>query len=225
MWPRCARGAGAATNHRSRSVDPAVSTPTKLPWIAAGVLLVAAAAAGVYAANLRIQLQDVELRLVDAVTKLQDSQDRLVGAANQLDAFRSNLGLGFGTAGTRELTLAGRAAAAKASGRAFVGPTGLLLSVTGLPPLGANRGYQVWLRGSGAVERQHAMQADAQGNATAAFEPADRRAVARAGNENHRGAGGRLAQTDRRRARRGALSKPGPSVCGGYFLRMSTQPQ
>src|SRR5205085_2767212 len=46
-------------------------------WISAGLFLLVAAGAGVYAANLRNQYDDVTLRLVDAVTKLQLSQQQL----------------------------------------------------------------------------------------------------------------------------------------------------
>src|SRR6476620_6273120 len=62
-------------------------------WIAAGVLLVVAATAGVYAANLRNQLEDIELRLVDAVNRLQNSEQRLGDASAELAAIHSGLGL------------------------------------------------------------------------------------------------------------------------------------
>jgi anti-sigma-K factor RskA len=134
------------------------------------VLLLAAAAAGVYAANLRIQLQDVELRLVDAVTKLQASQEQLDGAANELDAFRTNLGL-LGAPDAVEMKLSGRGAAAKASGRLFVSAAhGLLIALTGLPPLTGDQVCQVWLLGKGKPVSAGVMHADQQGNATAAFD-------------------------------------------------------
>jgi anti-sigma-K factor RskA len=159
---------GSSNPHAATS-----SRSAKVGWIAAAVLLVAAAGAGVYAANLRLQLQDVELRLVDAVTKLQDSQERLVGAAGQLDAFRTNLGL-IGASGVNEVKLSARGNSSKAGGRAFVGDKGMLISASGLPPMGDDRAYQVWLLGKGAPVNAGSMHPDPQGNATAAFDvPAD----------------------------------------------------
>ena len=156
--------------------DPqlARSSGSKRPWIAAGVLLVAAAAAGVYAANLRIQLEDVELRLVDAVTRLQASQDQLETAASELDAFRTNLGLLSAPDGI-ELKLAGRGSGSRASGRAFVSPGhGLLVAVAGLTPTTADQVYQVWLLGKDKPVSAGVMHADQQGNGTAAFDlPSD----------------------------------------------------
>jgi hypothetical protein len=149
-------------------------TTSKTPWIVAGVLLIIAAAAGVYAANLRIQLQDVELRLIDAVTKLQASQEQLEGAANQLDGFRTNLGL-LSAPDVIELKLSGHGAAAKAGGRVFLGVGhGMLVALTGLPATSADQVYQVWLVGKGKPVSAGVMHADLQGNATAAFDlPSD----------------------------------------------------
>jgi hypothetical protein len=134
------------------------------------VLLLVAAAAGVYAANLRNQLQDVELRLVDAVTKLQASQEQLDGAANELDAFRTNLGL-LGAPDAVEMKLSGRGTAAKAGGRVLISAGhGLLIAMTGLPPLTGDQVWQVWLLGKGKPVSAGVMHADQQGNATAAFD-------------------------------------------------------
>jgi len=148
----------------------AKSPNSRAPWIIAGVLLVIAAAAGVYAANLRIQLQDIELRLIDAVTKLQASQEQLDGTANQLDAFRTNLGL-LSAPDAVEMKLSGRGQAAKASGRVFVsGGHGMLVALTGLPATAPDQVYQVWLVGKGKPVSAGVMHADPQGNATAAFD-------------------------------------------------------
>jgi hypothetical protein len=132
--------------------------------------LLVAAAAGVYAANLRNQLQDVELRLVDAVTRLQASQEQLDGAASELDAFRTNLGL-LGAPDAVEMKMSGRGTAAKAGGRVFLSSGhGLLIALTGLPPLTGDQVCQVWLLGKGKPVSAGIMHADQQGNATAAFD-------------------------------------------------------
>src|SRR5215212_412572 len=114
-------------------------------WISAGILLVVAAVAGVYAANLQIQLNDVELRLVDAVTQLQVSQERLVGAATESDAIRTNLAL-LSAPDAVDLKLAGKGPAPEATGRVFISRSkGLLFSASKLSPLPDDRAYQLWL--------------------------------------------------------------------------------
>jgi hypothetical protein len=144
-------------------------------WIAAAVLLVAAAVAGVYASNLQIQLNDVELRLVDAVTKLQVSEERLAAAAGESDAIRANLSL-LSAPDVVDLRLAGTGPSADATGRVFISRSkGLIFSATKLAPLPDGRAYQLWLlsRGAAAVSvgTVHPSQ---EGNATAAFDvPAD----------------------------------------------------
>src|SRR5580765_3039738 len=101
-------------------------------WIAAGVLLVVAATAGVYAANLRNQLEDIELRLVDAVNQLQVSQQRLGDASTELAAMHSSLAL-LSAPDVQTLTLTGKGRAQEASGRVFLSRTkGLLFSAAKL---------------------------------------------------------------------------------------------
>ena len=139
-------------------------------WISAAVLLVIAALAGVYAANLRLQLEDVELRLVDAVTKLQVSEERLVGAATESNAIRANLAL-LTAPDVIDLKLAGKGQAAQATGRVFSSRThGLLFAATNLPPLPDDRTYQLWFLTRGAPVSAGVVRPDPQGNATAAFD-------------------------------------------------------
>jgi hypothetical protein len=141
-------------------------------WISAAVLLVIAAIAGVYAANLRLQLEDVELRLVDAVTKLQVSEARLVGAATDSDAIRANLAL-LAASDAIDFKLTGRAQAPRASGRVFASRThGVLFAASNLPPLPEDRTYQLWYLTRGGAVSAGILRPDAQGNATAAFDAA-----------------------------------------------------
>ena len=147
-------------------------------WTAAGVLLLIAAVAGVYAANLKIQLDDVELRLVDAVTKLELSEGRLVGAATESSAIRANLAL-LSAPETVILKLAGRGSMPDATGRVFFSKTkGLLFSASKLTPLGDGQEYQLWLLprvpAAGAAARAISVgtvRTGENGNVTAAFDP------------------------------------------------------
>lgn len=143
-------------------------------WIAAGVFLIAGAVAAVYASNLRIQLNDVELRLVDAVTKLQAMQDQLVAAAGQSDAMRANLSL-LSASDASDTKLTGKGLAPEATGRVFVSPSrGLLISATKLPPTLPGRNYQLWWQTSKGPVSVGVFGAGQDGNATAVFDvPAD----------------------------------------------------
>jgi hypothetical protein len=138
-------------------------------WISAGILLVVAAVAGVYAANLQIQLNDVELRLVDAVTRLQVSEERLVGAATESDAIRSNLAL-LSAPDVVELKLLGQGPASDATGRVFISRKGILFSASKLAPLQDGRAYQLWLRSRNAVVGAGAVHPAPDGTVTAAFD-------------------------------------------------------
>ena len=139
-------------------------------WIAAGVFFLAGAVAGVYASNLQIQLNDVELRLVDAVTKMQGLQEQLLAAAGQSDAMRANLSLLSATDVT-DTRLTGKGTAPNASGRIFVSASqGILFSASKLPPSLPGRSYQLWWQtGKGAVSIG-IFGAGTDGAATATFD-------------------------------------------------------
>jgi hypothetical protein len=140
-------------------------------WIAAGVLLVVAATAGVYTANLRNQLEDVELRLVDAVNRLQVSEQRLGDASTQLAAIHSSLAL-LSAPDTQTLKLTGKGRASEASGRAFVSRTkGLLFSAAKLPLLAEGSTYQLWMLTRAAPVSAGQVRPAPDGSVTAAFDP------------------------------------------------------
>ena len=140
-------------------------------WIAAGFFLVVAAIAGVYASNLRNQLEDIELRLVDAVNQLQNSQQRLGDASTELGAMHSNLAL-LNAADLKTLKLAGKGIAQEASGRAFISRTkGLLFSASKLPPLAEGSTYQLWMLSRKAPVSAGQVRPAQDGSVTAAFDP------------------------------------------------------
>ena len=140
-------------------------------WIAAAAMLLVASGAGIYAANLRLQLEDVELRLVDAVMKLQASEQQVAGAAAEVRAVRTNLAL-LSAPDVQDLKLSGKAPAADANGRAFISRTrGLLFAASNLPQLPGDRTYQLWFLTRGAPVSAGIVRPDPQGNITAAFDP------------------------------------------------------
>lgn len=139
-------------------------------WLAAGVSAVVAALAVVYAMNVRNQMNDVELRLVDAVTKMQAMQDQLVAAAGHSDAMRTNLAL-LSAADLSEAVLVGKALAPDATGRVYVSRSkGLLISASKLPPTLAGRTYQLWWQTPKGAVSVGVFSAAQDGTATAVFD-------------------------------------------------------
>ena len=139
-------------------------------WISAAAMLLVASGTGIYAANLRLQLEDVELRLVDAVMKLQASELRVASASAEVTAVRTNLAL-LSAPDVQDLKLSGKAPAADATGRAFISRTrGLLFAASNLPQLPGDRTYQLWFLTRGAPVSAGIVKPDPQGNITAAFD-------------------------------------------------------
>jgi len=140
-------------------------------WLSAAAMALVAAGAGIYAANLKSQLDDVELRLVDAVVKLQASEDRVAAASAQVTAIRASLAL-VTAPDVLDLRLAGQRPSPRANGRAFHSRSrGLLFAASDLPPLPPDRVYQLWLLTRGAPVSAGLFRPDPQGNVTAAFDP------------------------------------------------------
>ncbi|MEQ1912022.1 MAG: anti-sigma factor [Vicinamibacterales bacterium] len=139
-------------------------------WISAAAMLLVAAGAGIYASNLKLQLDDVELRLVDAVMKLQASEMQLANASAAVTAVRTNLAL-LSAPDVQDLKLSGKAPAVDATGRAFISRTrGLLFAASNLPQLPGDRTYQLWFLTRGAPVSAGIVKPDPQGNITAAFD-------------------------------------------------------
>ncbi len=142
-------------------------------WISAAVFLVLAAVAGVYAATARNQVEDVELRLIDAVTKLQMSEMNVKDAVERADSIQANLSL-ISLPEVAEFSLRGTAAVPKARGRVFSSRArGILFSATGLPALPPNQSYQLWLKTKAAPVTVGVVTAGPDGTATAGFDPID----------------------------------------------------
>lgn len=140
-------------------------------WIAAGLFLVVAAVAGVYASYQHNQLTDVELRLVDAVNKLQMAAEQNESIAADANAIRTNLAV-LSDADTVVLTLVGKGATPEGSGRVFLSRSkGVLFAAAKLKPLGAEEEYQLWLQTKAGPVNVGTVRANEQGSVTAAFDP------------------------------------------------------
>ncbi len=158
----------------SASAVARLASGSRTPWLVAGVLFLLAGGAAVYAANLRNQLEDVELRLVDAVMKMQVSEQQVAVSQAQVNAVRTNLTL-MTSPDVIELKLNGKGTAADAAGRVFISRTrGVLFAASKMPALPADKTYQLWYLTKGAPVSAGLVRSDDQGNVTAAYDvPAD----------------------------------------------------
>lgn len=143
-------------------------------WISAAAFLVIAAVAGVYAANARNEVEDRELRLIDAVNKLQMSEMNVKDAIERSDAIQANLSL-ITLPDVAEFSLRGGAALPGARGRVFSSRArGILFSATGLPALLDNQTYQLWLKPKAAPPvNVGIVTVGPDGSVTAGFDPVD----------------------------------------------------
>lgn len=161
-----------SSSDSSQPVDrqSAAARNNRVPWLFAGAFFLVAAAAGVYIANLRNQLQDVELRLVDAVMKMQAYEQQVEVSQAQVNAVRTNLTL-MTAPDVLDLKLSGKATAAEATGRVFISRTrGLLFAASKMPQLPEGKTYQLWYLTKADPVSAGAVRTDDQGNVTAAFD-------------------------------------------------------
>jgi hypothetical protein len=154
--------------------DTSRAGASRAGWVAAGVLVLIAAGAAVYAANLRNQLEDVELRLVDAVVKMQTAQQLQQNASAELRSMRENIGI-VTAPDVVELSLTGRPPAPEALARAYVSRTrGLLVAGSRMPVPSEDAVLQLWYLTSGDPVSAGVVRPDEQGGVLAAFDvPAD----------------------------------------------------
>lgn len=164
-FPSSASNRGAApdaqiSQHRSR---------VWTGWLAAAAMLIAAIGAGLYAFNLQTRLDDVQVRLAAAVTRLRESELQLAAASQEATTARASLVL-VTAPDTLDLKLAGQGPATRASGRAFISRSrGLLFAAAQLPALPENRTYQLWYLTRGAPVSAGLVKPDPQGTITTAL--------------------------------------------------------
>lgn len=138
-------------------------------WLAAAAMLLAAIGAGLYAFNLQTRLDDVQVRLAAAATRLRESELRVAAASQEATTARASLAL-LTAPDTLDLKLAGQGAAARASGRAFISRSrGLLFAAAQLPALPEGRTYQLWYLTRGAPVSAGLVKPDPQGTIATAL--------------------------------------------------------
>ena len=163
---------------------PRSRRPLVFAWSVVGLLTAAAIGAGVYAANLRLRANDVELRLVDAAMRMQQAEVR----GGEAQAFADGLREHLTVLGARDLVAVALTAPGDgpAAGRLYVSVSGgivlgdggkphargaaILVSLQGLTPLPPGQIYQLWWQHTGAPASVGVIQPDVTGRATAEFD-------------------------------------------------------
>ncbi len=162
-------GGGAA---RPAPVAAARARPWVVPtaWLSVAALLVMGLGLGAYVVSLRHRVGGLELRLRDALIRLDRSEQQLASAT--LDATRAQVRLAVLTApDLRQVVLAGQPPAPRAAGRGFLSSSnGLLFAASRLPALPAGRIYQLWFLTAGAPISAGLITPDPSGRVTAAFD-------------------------------------------------------
>jgi hypothetical protein len=144
--------AAATAGPRARSFERPASgattpapRPTTLPWLALAASLVLAAAAGVYAWTLHLQL-DAARRVAAETSARAESLRAQLNAARGASARSARLVDVLTAPDVVRVTLAGTKDGPNAKGQAYWSPSrGLWFNAEGLPVLSPGRVYQLWL--------------------------------------------------------------------------------
>jgi anti-sigma-K factor RskA len=120
-------------------------------WLAYAACVAIATAAGLYAMNLRARLDDLEVRLGMAQTRLAAADRAMVDARRVAFETQSAMAV-LAAADLTRVDLQGAPAAPQAAGRALWSrQSGMVFAANNLPPLETGRIYQVWVVAGGAA--------------------------------------------------------------------------
>jgi anti-sigma-K factor RskA len=135
----------------ARRESSSVRTPAALaPWLAAAAMFVLTAGLGLYVGQLRAQVRSLELRLRDAMARVDEGERRITVALREAANAREPLAV-LTAPDLRRINLAGQQAAPAASARAYWSRSrGVVLTGENLPSLPPGRIYQLWFVPPGA---------------------------------------------------------------------------
>lgn len=141
-----------------------------LGWLAAAASLVAALGLGLWAAQLRERLHEVDARLAAAEREVGDIRRTLGTARQETQLLRAQAQV-FLAPDLARVDLGGQTPAPQASARAFWSRRrGMVFTAASLPPLPANKIYQVWVVADAQPPISAGLLApDADGNAITVF--------------------------------------------------------
>ncbi len=115
------------------------------PWLAAAAALVAAAGLGLWALDLRERLAEMDARVAAAEREVVGLRRALGDAQSRTQMLQAQASV-LVAPDLARVDLAGQPAAPQASARAFWSRrSGMVFAASALPPLPADRTYQVWV--------------------------------------------------------------------------------
>ena len=162
--PAALRGRVLAAAKMTARASTRRSMAAWAPWLAAAAMLVVAAGAGFYAADLRAEVRTLQAQLRVALDRAADGERRVAVALRTVADAEAPLAVLIAP-DVRRIDLAGQPVAARASGRAFWSRSrGVVLTATNLPALPPGRTYQLWFVTSAAPISIGLVKPDASGS-------------------------------------------------------------
>ena len=136
----------AAIAPAAESAGPArTRTSSVVSWLAAAASIALAGGLGMYSAELHNRVQDLEVRLRDALTRA-DNGDRLVADARKATSDAEQHVSVLSSPDLARIELKGQAIAPAASGRAYWSRSrGLVFTAADLPASPPGKTYQLWV--------------------------------------------------------------------------------
>jgi anti-sigma-K factor RskA len=133
------------------------------PWLAAAAMLVVTVGLGMYTAQLRQRVSNLEVQLRDALVRVDNGERRVAVALRAAAAAETPLAI-LTAPDVRQINLAGQPVAPRASARAFWSRSrGLVLTGANVPPLPTGRVYQLWFVTARAPVSAGLVRPDASG--------------------------------------------------------------
>ena len=162
----------AAAEATGRSRDTVVIRERSAPrrWLPLAALLILALGLGAYAARLHGRLDAVEARLDETARRAVAAERAAAESRGAVERVRNAMIVLSSPTLTR-VELGGQPVAPGASGRAFWSrERGLVVTAANLPPLAADRVYQVWVLAGGDPISAGLLRPDASGNGELTFQ-------------------------------------------------------
>jgi len=150
------------------------ATRAFVPWLATAAMFLLTVGLGFYVGQLRDRVRSLEVRLRDALVRVDDGERRVAVALRAAAAAEAPLAV-LTAPDLQRIDLAGQPPAPRASARAFWSRSrGLVLTGSNLPPLPAGRVYQLWFVTAQAPISAGLLKPDEAGRLSAVLDtPAD----------------------------------------------------
>lgn len=168
--PRPGRPSRSASTSPPKSSGPVVGSGLSVGWLAAAAAAILALGLGVYALQLRSQVERLQADLDATAARLATTEAEARVNRTRLARAQAETSI-LTAADLRRVDLAGQKGAPRAAARAFWSRAqGLVLTATRLPDLPEGRTYQLWVLTSGAPISAGIFRPDASGGTSIVFD-------------------------------------------------------